>query len=49
MDKRCENCRYCEYENIDEGYVCVNDKSDYLADWVNLYGCCEEWSGKNEN
>lgn len=44
MDKRCENCRYYEHEEIDDGYVCVNDDSEYLADWVEPGHCCEDWS-----
>ena len=38
MDKHCENCRYYEHEDIDDGYVCVNGDSNY----------CTDWSGKDE-
>lgn len=43
MDKCCETCRYCEHEDIDDGHVCVNDESEYCADWVDPEHCCAEW------
>lgn len=47
MDRKCENCRYYEHEDIDDGYVCVNLESEYCADWVEPEHCCEEWSEKD--
>ena len=47
-DKHCENCRYYEHEDIDDGYVCVNSDSEYCSDWVEAEHCCEGWSNKNE-
>ena len=47
MDKKCcGTCKYHEYENIDEGYVCVNDESEYVADWTEYNHCCDEWEEK---
>lgn len=38
----CEDCKYYEHEDIDDGYVCVNSDSDYCADWVEPdYGCVD--------
>lgn len=48
MDKRCQNCRYYEHEEIDDGFVCVNDESEYVADWVDEEFVCIDWEGKYE-
>ena len=47
-DMCCETCKYCQYENIDQGYVCVNNESEYCADWVEPEHCCEEWSEEDD-
>ena len=44
--ERCGNCRYYCQEPIDCGYVCVNDKSWYCADWVEENDWCTAWEGK---
>lgn len=49
MDKNCENCRYYEHEDINDGYVCVNGESEYCSDWVEPEHCCAEWVEKNED
>ena len=47
MDKKCcGNCKYHEYEDISQGFVCVNDASEYVADWTEDGHCCEEWEEK---
>lgn len=33
MDKCCAACKYGEYDEM-QGYVCVNDESEYVADFV---------------
>ena len=43
MDSACENCKYWQYEDIDRGHVCVNDKSYYLAEWTENNQSCEEF------
>ena len=48
MNRKCENCRYYEHEDIDDGYVCVNDNSEYCTDWVEPEHCCEEWSEEDD-
>lgn len=47
--KRCETCKYHQHEDIDKGWVCVNDESEYVADWTEYSDSCEEWEGRNEN
>ena len=42
--KCCGTCRYHEHENISDGWVCVNDESEYLADWTEYNDSCEEWT-----
>ena len=41
----CGTYRYGSYDKIN-GYVCVNDKSDYVADFVEYDHVCEEWKQK---
>lgn len=38
-----KTCKWHEQENIDNGYVCVNGDSEYVADWTEDEQCCEEW------
>ena len=47
MDKQiCGNCKWNERENIGGDYVCVNDESDYCADWTEYDHTCDYWEGK---
>lgn len=46
MREVCGTCKYHEHENIDDGWVCVNDKSEYFADWTEYNDTCEEWEGR---
>ena len=32
--KCCGTCKYHQHENIDDGGVCVNSDSEYVADWI---------------
>lgn len=43
--KRCANCRYGEYDKT-QGYVCYNDSSEYLADFVEYNFCCADYEEK---
>lgn len=42
----CGNCRYHHHEPIDDGWVCVNDESEYVTDWTDYDFCCDEWEGR---
>ena len=46
MEKCCGTCEYHEYENLLQEWVCVNDKSEYVADWTYWTHCCEEWEAR---
>lgn len=45
MDKEkcCGTCKYHEHEDISNGWVCVNDDSDFVADFTDYDFCCEEY------
>lgn len=43
MDRCCGTCKYHEHEDIDNGWVCVNQESDYVADWTDYDFCCEDY------
>lgn len=40
----CGTCQYGSYDKTN-GYVCVNDKSDYVTDFVEFNHVCDEWEG----
>lgn len=44
----CGTCAYHQFESVDEGYVCVNDESEYLSDWTDFCHSCDCWEGRNE-
>lgn len=39
----CGTCKYHHHEHIDDGWVCVNDRSDYVACWTEYKDSCEEY------
>lgn len=44
LDKKCcGTCKYHHHENIDDGWVCVNSDSEYVADWTEYNNWCDEW------
>lgn len=45
-ERCCGTCRYHRHESIDDGWVCVNDESDYYTDWTDYEFCCSEWEGR---
>ena len=48
MDKCCGTCKWHKFENISDGFVCVNSDSDYCADWTEYGDSCEEGEKRNE-
>lgn len=45
--ENCGNCRYGSYDK-EQGYVCVNDASEYVADFVEHDHACDKWEDKTE-
>jgi len=45
MKKCCGTCRYGHYDKMQD-YVCVNDESEFVADFVEYNHSCEEWEDK---
>lgn len=41
--KCCGTCEYHYHEDISDGYICVNDRSEHCADWTDYNDGCEEW------
>ena len=48
IDEVCGNCKYHQFESIDNGYVCVNPDSDNIADWTEYDDSCEDWEKKED-
>ena len=48
MRKCCRTCRWHSHEDISDGWVCVNDESDYCTDWTDYDHCCEDWEEREE-
>lgn len=42
----CGNCKWHEHENISDGWVCVNNDSEYVADWTDYDFCCEQYESR---
>ena len=47
MNECCGTCKWHQHEDIDDGWVCVNDRSEYCTDWTDYKDCCEDWEGKD--
>ena len=45
-EKCCGTCKCHRHEDIGDGWVCVNDQSEYYADWTGYSDSCEEWEGR---
>lgn len=45
--KCCGTCKWHEHEDVDDGWICVNDQSRYLADWTEFNDVCEDWEAKD--
>ena len=46
--KECGNCKFHLHEDIDDGWVCVNPRSRFCADWTEYEDACEEWEEKEQ-
>lgn len=42
----CGTCKWHEHENISDGWVCVNNDSEYVADWTDYDFCCEQYESR---
>ena len=47
-DKCCGTCKYHYHKNIGDGWECVNDKSEYFADWTEYSDSCDEWEERKQ-
>lgn len=48
MEKCCGNCRWHEYDELFDDWVCVNPDSDYVADFTGYEDSCEEFEEREE-
>ena len=42
----CGTCKYHEYGNPDDGWVCANRESEYYSDFIEYEDACDEWEGR---
>lgn len=42
----CGTCKWHRHEDITDGWVCVNDESEYCTDFTPYDHCCDEWEGR---
>lgn len=42
----CGTCKWHKHESIDDGWVCCNGDSEYVADYTEYEDCCDEWEGR---
>lgn len=43
----CGTCKYHTHESIDDGWLCTNADSEYVADWTDYYHSCIDWAEKD--
>ena len=48
MENTCKTCMWHMHERIDNGFICVNDRSPYLADWTEDDQSCDAWEAIDE-
>jgi hypothetical protein len=44
-EKCCGTCKYHKHE-VDDGWVCVNDSSEFCTYWTDYRDYCEDWEGR---
>jgi len=47
-EQKCKTCHWHCHEDIDDGYVCVNDRSDYCTDWTDDDFGCPHWEARDD-
>ena len=45
MERNCGSCKYGHYDD-EEGYMCANSDSEYVADYVEFEHWCEDFEEK---
>lgn len=45
-ERCCGTCKWHYHESITDGWVCVNDDSEYCTDFTDHSHTCPEWEGK---
>lgn len=50
MIKDCSTCDYCQWDKLNNGYVCKNEDSPSYGNDINdwLDGYCDKWFNKSE-
>jgi len=46
-DRICGKCKWHVHEDIDDGWVCVNDRSEYCTDWTEYTDSCNEFEERS--
>lgn len=44
--ERCGNCIYHVYDELEDGYICVNRESDMWLSYTTHEDGCEKWAKK---
>lgn len=42
-EKCCATCKYHQFESFDNGFVCANGESEYVAEWTESKFCCIDY------
>lgn len=43
----CGTCKWHRHEDIDDGWVCVNDMSDQCAEWTDYDMYCDQYEPRD--
>lgn len=41
-EQNCGNCKHADYDS-EQGYICLNDNSEYLSDFVEHDHWCSDY------
>lgn len=44
--KCCGTCKW--HEKWRDGWICINNDSEFCTDWTDYDHCCEEWGNADE-
>lgn len=43
----CGTCKYHQHEDIDDGWVCVNDIAEACSEWTDYNYSCPDWEERD--
>lgn len=48
VQRHCGTCKYHQHEDVDDGWVCVNNDSVNFTEWTEYNDSCEDWEEREK-